>query len=238
MSNRIFLTSILIFLFLFVSSVSAQIGIKGGVGISDIVFSEEGQTPYLGYEINSLNHRLPMLSFQVGAFGTLELGKRIDFQPELLFITQGLNYSTTYLYDEIPYKINISYLNMPLLLRYKISINKKRQSGLFAGPYVSWKLNAVKITEVGGQTEKIEMSNVKDVDFGIVAGYSIDFNLPSGQIIVDFRCSYSLINIMETIEGYVPYYYGPSKEYARNVSISLAVGYRFLKVWSKNAEEQ
>jgi hypothetical protein len=168
--------------------------------------------------------------------GTMDLGKRIDFQPEFLFITQGLDYSTTYMYDDIPYKIRISSLNLPLLVRYKIFLKEKRQSGLYAGPYLSWMFHAVKITEVEGQKEKTEMPNVKTVDFGLSAGYSIDFNLSSGQIIIDLRCSYGLINMMDVIEGSVPDFYGPTEEYARNVNISLTAGYRFSNLWSKNTE--
>ena len=71
------------------------------------------------------------------------------------------------------------------------------------------------------------MSNVKDFDFGIVSGFSVDFTQPSGQLILDFRISYSLMNMMNHLEGYIPWYYGPSQEYARNISISLTAGYRF-----------
>jgi hypothetical protein len=217
------------------SSAFAQIGIKGGIGISDIAFLKDGQTPYLGYEINSLEHRIPMITSEFGTFGKIELGKRIEFQPELLFTMQGLNYNTDYLYDHITYKINISYLKMPLLLKYKISIKKKAHSALLIGPYAAWKLKAMRVTEVEGERGKVKMSNVKNADFGLVTSYSIDFNLFSKQIIFDLRCSYSLINMMDRITGYVPWYYCPSKEYARNVIISLTAGYRFTNIWSKTA---
>lgn len=207
----------------------AQVGIKAGIGISDIAFLEEGQTPYLGYEINSLEHRLPKVSYQVGAFHIIDVSKRIDFQPELLFSLQGLDYSKDYLYDDITYKINISYLRLPLLVKYKTSLKENRYPGIFAGPYVSCKLSAMRVKEVEGQREESKMTNVKDSDFGIVAGYSFGYGLPSGRLVIDFRSSYSLVNMMEPIEGHIPRYYGPSKEYVRNVNVSLVVGYYFLQ---------
>ena len=216
-----------------VLSASAQIGIKGGIGISDIAFLKDGQTPYLGYEINALEHRIPMFTFEVGTFGTIELWKRIEFQPELLFARQGLNYSTKYIYDDITYKINISYLKMPLLLKYKISTKKKIHSALFIGPYFACKLKAVRIAEVESEREKTIISNVKNIDFGLVTGYSVDFNLFSRKMLFDLRCSYGLMNMMNTIAGYIPSYYSPSKEYARNVSITLTAGYRFINSWSQ-----
>ncbi len=237
MKSRIFLLGS-IFLFFYLPSALAQIGIKGGMGVSDIAFLKDGQVPYLGYEINSLEHRIPRLAFEVGAFTTLELNKRFEFQPELLFAFQGLDYSTEYLYDNITYKINISYLKVPLLFRYKVCIKENKQSGIIAGPYTSWKLKAVRVFELEGQKTKNKVSNVKDIDFGIIAGYSLDFDLFSGQMIIDLRCSYSLINMMNPLDGYIPWYYGPSKEYARNICIALTVGYRFSNIWSKNVEKQ
>jgi hypothetical protein len=235
MNSKIRILNLVVFLFLVLSSVPAQIGIKGGIGISDIAFLEDGQAPYLGYEINSLEHRIPRISFQAGAFGTAGPWKRIELQPELLYSLQGLNYSTEYLYDDITYKINISYLKMPLLLKYIAFIRQKRQAAFFIGPYASLKLNAVLIMDIEGVRKKSIMTNVKDIDLGADAGFSVDLNLPAGKIILDLRCSYSLINMMDRITGYIPWYYGPSKEYARNVNISLTAGYRFSNIWSNNA---
>lgn len=234
MKNRILILSIVAFLFSLMSSSFAQIGIKGGMGLSSIVFTEDGITPYLGYEVSSLGPGKPMMAFEVGTYSTIELWKRIEFQPELLFTKQGLNNSTEYLYDHITYKINISYLKIPLLLKYKISTKKKIHSALFIGPYVAWKLRAMRVTEIEGERRRIKMPNVKNSDLGVSAGYSIDFKLFSRQMILDLRCSYSLINMMDRITGYVPWYYGPSKEYARNINISFTAGYLFTNIGSKS----
>ena len=238
MKNRFLLASIVAFLFLFMSPTFAQIGIKGGFLVSDIAFQKYGQEPYLGYEIGFLDHRKPLYSFEVGAAAIFDLSKRFDFQPELLYALQGLNYSTDYLYDNITYKVNINYLKIPLLFRYKVCMKEKKRSGVYAGPYTSFNLKAVRVIELEGEKDKTDMSNVKDIDFGVVAGYSLDLDLPSGQMIVDLRFGYSLINTMTPIDGNIPWYYGPSNEYVRNITISLTAGYRFLNIWSKKAEKQ
>ncbi len=85
-----------LFLLFFTPSTFAQIGFKAGAGVSDIAFLKDGQVPYLSYEINVLEHRIPMTSFQGGVFATLKLGKRFDFQPELRAdIIAHLEVSTT-----------------------------------------------------------------------------------------------------------------------------------------------
>lgn len=237
MNNRISLSGFVLFLSILMSSVSAQIGIKTGAGISDIAFLNDGQNPYLGYEINSLERRKPLMYLEAGAFGTIKPWKRIEFQPELLFAMQGLNFDTEYLYDHITYRIRIYYLKMPLLLEYRISAGKKAHPAVFIGPYAAWKLKAVRLTEIEGIKEKTNVPNVKNADFGIITGFSIDLDLLHNQLLFDLRMGYSLINMMDTLPGSVPSYYGPSKEYARNITISLTAGYRFGEIWSKRTSK-
>ncbi len=227
MKKRVCLTSITIFLFLFTSSLSAQIGIKGGVGLSDIIFHELEQTPYLSYEINSLIHKKPALAFQLGAYSRFDLGKRFGFQPELLFTLQGLDYSTGYIYDDISYKFNVTYLKVPLYLTYNITQKEKRQSALMLGPYASFKLRAVKKTKVDGVSETVKLNNVKAFDFGLATAYAFDFNLPSGQIGLEFSIAYGLINSLDFIEGHVTGYNDFTKDYTRNVATFLSLSYQF-----------
>jgi hypothetical protein len=230
MRYRTFLLVTWICCLFYLPSTYGQIGIKAGMGASDIVFASEGQIPYLGYEGNLLHHRVPLLAYQVGAFGSFDLSERLDIQPELLFVANGLDYRSNFLYDDVTYKVNIYYLQVPLLLRYKTAVKKNKHSGLYIGPYFSWKLNAQKVTEMEGVREKLPMSNVLNSDLGMLVGYSFDLNRSSGDLVFDFRMGYSLINMMDPIEGFIPWYYGPETERARNVTIMISLGYRFIDV--------
>jgi hypothetical protein len=227
MSGRgIFFTGLLFLLFN-LPLATAQAGIQAGPSISDIGFFEYGQKPYLGYEAGMMVHRVPMPTFQAGVFGAFRLGERFEFQPELLFITQGLDYSTDFLYDDVTYKVRISYLHAPLLLKYQISLKRKWRPFLFAGPYVSRKLKAVRLTVIDGEREKGPMVNVRDMDVGIIVGYAAEFDLPAGIMTVGLRTSYSLANMMDRVDGYIrDYDKAPEKAYVRNISIALLVGYR------------
>jgi hypothetical protein len=203
----------------------AQFALKAGAGIADIAFLKRGQTPYLSYEINSLWHRKPMTSFQGGIAYAFPLGKRITFQPEMVLVLQGLNYNTSYLYDDLGFKMNLTYLQFPLLFKSKIFLQEKRHSGLEVGPYIALKLLGNKITEVEGIIEKTTIPNARSIDLGIAGGYAFNFQLPKGQLEIAFRTTYSLVNMMDRIEGGLPDYYGPGKDYARNVNVSILVGY-------------
>jgi hypothetical protein len=230
--GKICLSGSLLMLLCSIYPLSAQIGIKGGLNISDIVFLVGGQTPYLGYEVDFLEHNLPGAGFQVGIFREFHILRRLEFQPELLLIKKGLNYSTNYIYDDIKYKVRIYYLEAPALIKYTLSQKAKWHPALLGGPYTSLKLNGTKITRIDGKLERTPISNLRYIDFGIIAGASSGFDLPEGQITIDFLFSYSLLNMMDRIEGYIPSYYGPKNEYARNVCLSLTVGYTFRNIWS------
>ena len=228
------------FLFLYLAyfpTIKAQIGFKAGPSISDIAFKKDGQTPYLGYEIDLLEHRIPLSTFQIGAFATFPTWKKLELQPELLFISQGLDYSTNYLFDEITYKINIHYLHLPLLIQYKMMPDKTWHLGFLTGPYGSLKLNANRTTILNGEKEKSKLSRINKTDFGIIVGCSADFDLANAQLTLDLRGSYSLVNMMDKIAEGVPWYYSPTESYARNVSFAFTIGYRFLNLWPKNSDK-
>jgi hypothetical protein len=232
MRSRIF-PWLIALLFFFAGPANAQLGIKFGASVSDIVFADDGTAAFLGYEADFMDHRLPYLSVQGGLFGTFELSKRLDLQPELLFVRRGLDYSSEYLYDDIFYRIKIHYLHVPVLLQYQLNEKKNGRSALYTGPYVSWKLQAQRITEIEGKRVEEEMSSVKDTDWGFTFGYATGFELPGGQLSAELRTSYSLSDMMSPVEGYIPEFQQPKRERARNVSITLMVGYRFDNLRTK-----
>jgi hypothetical protein len=213
------------------SSASAQIGFKAGIGASDIMFKKLGQTPYLGYEVDDFIHNYPKLTYQFGVFAVFGLSEKFEFQPELLFVNAGLDYSTTFNYGKIIYRLNINYLQVPLLFNFKTKPQKTRHFTLTAGPYGAIKLSAKKTIKIEEYQDKEAMSNVKNFDFGIAAGLGYVFDLRQGSIVIDFRVTYGLIDMMQPIEGFVPEYNGTEKIMAKNLIIALTVGYRFLNLW-------
>jgi hypothetical protein len=178
------------------------------------------------------------LTYQIGAFATFEVSDKIDFQPELLYVTQGLDYSTKFLYDDVKYKIKSSYLQLPLLFKYRTAIKKKKQSGIFVGPYVAIKLKGKRITEMEGSREKTEVTNLKQTDLGVIAGYAFDFDLASKKMLLEVRTGYSLINMMDRIDGYISSYSGPKNKYARNISITVSAQYQFPHIVRKKSIDQ
>lgn len=206
------------------NSIYCQIGIRLGVGASDIVFAQGGQTPYLGYEINSLTHNFPIHSFQAGVIGQLEISPHLNFSTGILYSQQGLDYSTACLYDDMIFRIYISYIKIPLLVKINTQIKNNRSSGAYLGPYISGTLKASKLTDVQDTRIKENLYNVNEIDLGLMLGYSWDIGRNPGHLFFDFRCSYSLINMMEALEG-LSKFSDPEKELARNAGIVFALEY-------------
>lgn len=203
----------------------SQVGIKGGPALSDIAFLVEGQIPYLGYETNSLTHRLPYLTYQFGIFKNFNITDKVGFQTELLLVKKGLNYSTEYIYDDIKYIVKIYYLEVPLLLKYNFTKSAQNHLSVLLGPYLSYTIKDVRCIEADNQIHKDKMPNIKNIDLGIAASISYNFTIHQNIFIVDLRTTYGLNNMMNYTEDFVPEYYGPNKEYARNVNIALTFGY-------------
>jgi hypothetical protein len=211
---------------------NAQICIKAGIGVSDIVFSDEGQAPFLGFETDYLTHRYPLVTFQAGLSATVPLNRRFDFQPELLFAKQGLKYDMHFIYDHIENRAYIYYLQVPAIFRYRFAVNKKHQPNLFLGPYLGLKVHSKRIKKYNGDTKTSKVENARPLDFGLAGGFGYDFNLEKGAITAGFRIGYSLIDMMDPLEGYVPEYDIPGNLKARNISIAVMVGYRISSLFN------
>lgn len=203
-----------------------QFGFKAGIGVSDIIFRTYGQSPYLGYQVNSLTHNLPKISNQLGL--TWSTGPFGRFSPvaEIDLAWEGINYTTSFLYDDVGYKVNIAYLKLPLLVKIDTNLKKEKQSGILAGPYISSKLRARELIVIQGVAERNEIENVKFLDAGFILGYSFDLGNTPGHLLFDTRISYSLVNMMKPIEGSIPSYTGPEDDYARMATIMLSIEYR------------
>jgi hypothetical protein len=202
----------------------SQFGIIAGAGVSEIAFLNEGQVPYLGYEANALIHNFPAFSHQVGISRQFNASSRFAPLVKIILIRKGLNYNTSFLYDDIRYQLHITYLELPLLLKINTDLRDKRQSGINLGPYISLKINATLITDIEGVVERQKINNVNRWDTGIMLGYSFDLGPHPRRSLIDLRTSYSLINMMSPVDG-PPLYDGPEYKYARNVSIMISYEY-------------
>ena len=167
-----------------------QIGVKGGLNISEILTSGNPATIVNGTTENM--RYFPKTSVNGGVFFSIPLAKKWYLQPELAFSMQGAtgrpeeNYFVTATED---YKL--SYLNVPILVKYKLPL------GFFVetGPQVGLLLSANDQETLVGATSNFSY-NVKshlkstDLSWALGTGYCSPFNVG-----FDIRYNLGLSNI-------------------------------------------
>lgn len=153
-----------------------QFGVKGGLNFSEMLTSGTPTTI-----INGTDQHLkyfPYSTAHAGVFAYVPLAKKWGFQPELVFSLQGTTGKPEqyYLVSVTEEDYRFSYLNLPLLVKYKLPV------GFFAetGPQIGLLLHAkVNETMVGATNNYNVKDQYKSTDFSWTfgAGYCSPFNL-------------------------------------------------------------
>jgi len=177
--KKIIFTTVLL---LSVSNLFAQfnLGIKAGYsssqGINNLSSTATGD-----YNLNSATSELSN-GFHVGLFARANF-KKVYFQPELLYSMGKKNYTITFqdiqsksvTYDKI---VNISTLDVPLLLGYKLLDLKVVNLRAFAGPKLRFNAGSsvdfANLTTTGSVTQADLAEDVKAAQLGLEAGVGID----------------------------------------------------------------
>lgn len=165
---------LLLAVFLQAGSVTAQhvnFGIKGGLNVYTINNeNEENYDSRAGFNLGLLSH--------------IHLAKQWALQPEIMYSSQGAKINT----GNIETKINLDYINIPVLVQYMFDNGFRLQ----AGPQLGFLVNAK--SKTGGLSVDIK-ENLNTVDFGLAVGAGY-VHTPSG-FGVDARYNFGLSNINE-----------------------------------------
>jgi hypothetical protein len=114
--------------------------------------------------------------------GHIHLAKQVAFQPELVYSAQGAKYTTA----GIESKINLGYINVPLMIQYMFDNGFRLQ----AGPQIGFLVNAK--TETGNSSVDVK-DNLKSTDVGL--GFGVGYVHPPTGFGVDARYNIGLSNI-------------------------------------------
>jgi len=116
-------------------------------------------------------------SFHIGGVAEIPITDKLSFQPELLYSSQGAEYDEGLDFGGISAnsKINLDYINVPLMAKYYVIENL----GVEFGPLVGFLISAEE--DYDGETVDVK-DDLKSIDFGLAAGanYELDFGLNFG----------------------------------------------------------
>ena len=146
---------------------SARAGIKGGLNFSNLYLEDVGnENARVGYNL--------------GIYSQVMLGDALALQPELIFNTKGARAE----YDVLGFtgenRFNLSYLELPMLLVFKVG----EAIDIHAGPYFGLLLRANVESEgdFGEGREQLDSDNFKNMDYGLSAGFAINFGPLTGGV--------------------------------------------------------
>lgn len=148
-----------------------SLGIKGGVNLYNI------------HNDNSATYD-SKLGFNVGLLGHIHVASHFAIQPEINFSTQGAKYDL----DNSVTKLNLNYINVPVLIQYMWDNGFRLQAGPQAGLLISAK------SEINDNTVDIK-NDFKSLDLGV--SFGMGYIHPSTGIGIDARYNLGLSNINE-----------------------------------------
>ncbi len=167
------------------TSASGQttIGVKGGIGISDISVEED----------DSFDSRTAFIG---GGFATIGLGETFFVQPEVLYALKGASSS----FEGVEATIALDYIEIPLLVGAQFDLGGSSVvPRVFAGPEVAFETGCKISGEDGNVSVELDCDEAdiqtKSVDFGLVFGAGLAIPLGGFELILDGRYDLGLTDI-------------------------------------------
>lgn len=182
-------------------------GFKIGVNYAD-VFGDDvaAMEALLGADFKS------KMGLCAGGFIQFNLSNVLAIQPEFLYTMKGARMKEEILGETVKVAFNLSYLEVPVLVKLMIQTPGGVKPSLFVGPSISFKLSAKLKTEALGDTTEEDLSDdMENTGFGLIIGGGLDF----GKLSFDLRYNLGLTSI------------SIYDEEIKNGVISLKVGYSF-----------
>ena len=183
------------------SGQSINTGIKIGLNFATVNQYTNGTNPQ------------SITTFNAGVFAKFSLLDLLALQPEILYTVKG--FKDSYLPEGVPtgshfppenitVTTNISYLEIPILL--KLNDPSSSQSiikpNVFAGPEISFKLNAKQKSETTGQPSyEQDQTDINSTDLGIIFGIGAEINLPFATIMIDLRYDLGMRSVDKALES-------------------------------------
>jgi len=185
--------------------VGPEFGIKGGVNMSNLYSDSD--------DINDEN---ALWGFNAGVFAAFPIADNVFIQPEILYTTKGAELDYDFAGIEGTSKFKLSYIEVPLLVRFNLTENFNIHVGGYASYLVSAKTKGEGDVEF---EDELDADDFERFDAGLSAGVGVDFN----PISIGLRYNYGLTTIgKERTDAGVNYTFPDAK----NSNLSLYLAYK------------
>lgn len=138
------------------------------------------------------------MGFSVGGFLTYRINKLIAVQPEVLITQKKANSEKDVEGGTWKYKLDLWYLEIPVLVKVAIPVKSSLNPSVFGGPAIALKLSGKGKNEfTEGVVDKV-VGGLESYDFGIILGAGVEFTLgffQKGKFSADVRYNLGLTKI-------------------------------------------
>jgi Outer membrane protein beta-barrel domain len=164
------------------------IGIKGGYSMATLTTTGRAS-----------DNKVWLPRYQVGVFAHIPLGEFLAIQTEINYSKRGLMYK----YNDDFEQLDMSYLEIPLLLKYQTD-GEVLSFFAYGGGYAGYWFQGQLISKSSGTEKKLDYPYDNDLsdgysdnrlDYGAMAGLGIKIYAGSGAVILDARYAYGLADI-------------------------------------------
>jgi hypothetical protein len=133
--------------------------------------------------------------YAAGVFAVLDLNENVALRPEVLYSLKGAKMEESEEGYNFKMTINLTYIDIPVLLQYVLPTSGSIKPQLFAGPSIGLLMGAKMKMEAGGEEEEEDIKDdVKSMDIGLVFGVGISI---TNNISIDVRYSMGMTNISD-----------------------------------------
>jgi hypothetical protein len=206
-----------------------EVGLKAGISLTGQTAKQTGPGTSTGIDMYEIANAKSILALTGGFYVELKRSPNFSIQPEIIFKGGGykrsFDYTSGYSYQE---KFKISYIDIPLLARYNVSIHERLGTFLLGGPYVGFLVTAHKIVDQNGEKEYESRSRYfsdirKDAEVGAVLAGGARYKTPIGKISLELRFVKSFTNI-----------YKPQYDYdATGGTYSIGLQLSYIYTWNE-----
>jgi len=213
----------------------SHFGIKIGSAISNFYYTSTNSdpnsdleidlSPYLGYDIKWVQTAPQKALFTpyISIYYEKKLTDKFGLRPEISFVRKGLSFNQ-YKYERIIYQVEISYLEIPLSLVYKLFQGKRAISEIYFGGYGAFKVDSVKkVAYHDSPIEKIKINSVNNFDWGIHLGAGYKRRFFKKKLIFDIRLFLGFIDIFSFPDNGTQKYFSTQK--TKITGAYLTLGY-------------
>lgn len=169
------------------------VGVQGGINVANVSFTPEDSNDPFNPDFKSRTRAV------FGGFVARDFNSKAGLQIDFLYTQKGSKFDFTE--DDgtdIAFEAGIDYIEIPVLIRANIPGSGSVKARVFAGPSFAFKVtDDINATADGFTIPDEEVAEFKSTDFGLVIGGAVQF----GQVFVDVRYNWGLVNILDDAFG-------------------------------------